>query len=86
MASYRKRSIEIEAFQWTIDEVPDWFREISGPFLINVQNGSVFIPTIEGTHEAREGDFILQGVKGELYLCKPDIFELTYEKVEDDML
>ena len=42
----------------------------------------IAIETLEGTHYAIPGDFIIQGVKGELYPCKPDIFRLTYEKVE----
>jgi len=82
MAKYRKKPVVIEAFQWTVDEIPDWWKNVSGDFVVNVQTGSVFIPTLEGTHEAKSGDFILKGVKGELYPCKPDIFPLTYEKVE----
>ena len=41
------------------------------------------IETLEGTHSANRGDYIIQGVKGELYPCKPDIFEMTYEEVTD---
>lgn len=41
------------------------------------------IETLEGTHHASVGDWIITGVKGEKYPCKPDIFEMTYEKVED---
>lgn len=40
------------------------------------------IPTLEGTHTASVGDWIIKGVKNEFYPCKPDIFEMTYEKVE----
>lgn len=40
------------------------------------------IKTLEGTMKANKGDWIIKGVKGELYPCKPDVFELTYEKVE----
>lgn len=40
------------------------------------------IPTLEGKHEVTPGDWIITGVKGEKYPCKPDIFELTYEKVD----
>jgi len=43
------------------------------------------IPTLEGLHLAREGDWIIKGVRGELYPCKPDIFEATYEAVEAKM-
>ena len=78
---YRKKPVVIEAFQWMRDATPQWWRKRTD-LNINVSTGSVFIPTLEGTHEARPGDFIIQGVKGELYPCKPDIFEMTYEKVE----
>lgn len=40
------------------------------------------IPTLEGNHLADKGDFIIKGVKGEFYPCKPDIFEKTYEEVQ----
>jgi hypothetical protein len=40
------------------------------------------IKTLEGTHLARQGDYIIKGVSGEFYPCKPDIFEQTYERVE----
>lgn len=43
----------------------------------------LWIGTLEGAHKAEKGDWIIRGVKGELYPCKPDIFELTYEPVED---
>lgn len=42
----------------------------------------VFIDTLEGTMKADKGDWIIKGVKGELYPCKPDVFEMTYEKVD----
>ena len=41
----------------------------------------VFIETLEGTMKANKGDWIIKGVKGELYPCKPDVFEMTYKKV-----
>lgn len=40
----------------------------------------LLIPTLEGLHIARDGDWIIKGVKGEFYPCKPDIFEMTYEE------
>lgn len=44
----------------------------------------IFIDTLEGTMRAEKGDWIITGVKGEKYPCKPDIFEKTYEKVEEE--
>ena len=46
----------------------------------------LLIPTLEGTHLARQNDFIIRGVAGELYPCKPDIFAQTYELVEKEEL
>ena len=80
---YRKRPVVIEAFRWIQDEVPQWWIDAQG-IHVNVETGSAFIPTLEGTHEARRGDWIIRGVKGEIYPCKPDIFEMTYEKVEGE--
>lgn len=42
----------------------------------------VFIETLEGTMKANKGDWIIKGVKGELYPCKPDVFNMTYKKVK----
>lgn len=77
---YRKKPVEVEAFQWLVDEVPQWWRDAKD-VVVNVHSGSAFIPTLEGTHEARKGDWIIRGIKGELYPCKPDIFAMTYEPV-----
>lgn len=46
-------------------------------------SGDLLIPTLEGKMTARAGDIIIRGVNGEFYPCKPDIFEKTYEKVEE---
>jgi len=79
---YRKKPVIIEAFQWTIDEVPEWWTKLVN-LKVSVDTGSVFIPTLEGAMEAKVGDFIIQGVQGEVYPCKPDIFEMTYEPVKE---
>ena len=42
------------------------------------------VVTLEGNHRVRWGDWIIQGVQGEIYPCKPEIFEATYEPVEED--
>jgi len=82
MAKYRKKPVVIEAFQWTVDEVPEWWINAKGIEIV-VETGSAIIPTLEGEHEAKIGDFIIQGVKGELYPIKNEIFLLTYDKVEE---
>jgi len=79
---FRRKPIVIEAFRWMHDEAPDWW--ISARYtMIDAEFGSVFISTLEGTHEAKRGDWIIKGIKGELYPCKPDIFEATYEAVDE---
>lgn len=87
---YRKKPIEIEVFQWTGEsgeiKVPEWFAEYTekqcGPFAQNkFGENVVLIETLEGIMTAEPGDYIIKGVKGELYPCKPDIFEMTYEPV-----
>ena len=74
MAKYRKKPIVIEAKQW-------FGEPVQGCKLINYYTLS--IPTPEGEVFAKRGDWIITGVKCEKYPCKPDIFEMTYEKVED---
>ena len=65
-----------------IQRIWDWAGAdvIYGPTEIT---DSAFIETLEGRMEAKPGDWIIRGVKGELYPCKPDIFEATYEAVDD---
>ena len=82
MAKFRKKPVVIEAFKWTFSKVPDWWCEASGEFFIDIDTTSVFIPTLEGTMEAKKGDYIIKGIQGELYPCKPEIFEKTYEPVK----
>lgn len=45
-----------------------------------MKDGELYIETLEGTHHASVGDYIIRGVKGEFYPCKPDVFELTYQE------
>jgi hypothetical protein len=95
MAKYRKKPVVIEAFQMTaeafandggaIGQWPDWAQkavETSGPCMIHMHgpNGiACKIITLEGEMDCSFNDWIIKGVKGELYPCKPDIFAATYE-------
>lgn len=85
MGRYRKKPVVIEAHQWNPSErptsLPDWLWNVIGmtPELFNENTGELSIRTLEGTMTARPGDWIIKGVKGEFYPCKPDIFEATYE-------
>jgi len=90
---YRKKPVVIEAVQYTRRfDWPDWFHDAVSEERIRTYNTGKFqdptqpcwavIATLEGDMMAKEGDFIIKGVQGELYPCKPDIFEMTYEVVE----
>ena len=90
MAKYRKKPVVIEAFKWTADseqqEDPLWIVHAINQGIVTfedsgTENISMMIETLEGTHRANRGDFIIKGINGELYPCKPDIFEQTYELV-----
>ena len=90
MHKFRKKPVVIEAFKWKPDapvaETPNWFFEAcSDMTAYPEEDGSVTIKTLEGNHRGEIGDYIIQGVKGEIYPCKPDIFEMTYEAVDDDV-
>jgi hypothetical protein len=82
MAQYRKKPVVIEAEQWI--EKRDYivrFPDTDPRSSVIQRNGKFFIRTLEGDHEVTDRDFIITGVKGERYPCKPDIFEATYETV-----
>lgn len=87
---FRKKPVVIEAFKWTGDqeqtEDPVWCIDaIKAGDITFAHSGSprveMYIKTLEGTMVASLGDYIIQGLKGEIYPCKPDIFELSYEEV-----
>lgn len=95
---YRKKPVVVEAFQWTGDEHqkedPEWIVDAikrgDAWFCVDPFDRShpptithMAIKTLEGVMEARFDDYIIQGIKGEIYPCKPDIFEATYEPVEE---
>lgn len=88
---YRKKPVVIEAFKWTGDinqtEDPSWIVELIEKDEIwfvgsGTENVIMQIDTLEGVMTAKQGDYIIRGIKGEVYPCKPDIFEETYEMVE----
>jgi hypothetical protein len=96
MPQYRKKPVVIEAIKWTGDnhremfnflggEDTDYITAIGTNFYINWTKieGGLIIKTLEGEHIATIGDYIIKGVKGEYYPCKPDIFEITYEQVNN---
>lgn len=93
---YRKRPIVIEAYKW-MQISPyiegqkrdvDYYRTPSGngqtecKHCKNLMHVHGWIDTLEGGHIVCPGDWVITGIKGEVYPCKPDIFEATYEAVE----
>lgn len=94
---YRKIPVVVEAIQWTGEnqremfdfltnyEKTDDYMSMSGEnFVIDHYDvkGGLVIKTLEGKHIASIGDYIIRGVAGEFYPCKPEIFEKTYERAE----
>lgn len=81
MPRFRKKPVEIEAIQLTADLTADEFAEFIGDAPVEFDDTEMQIPTLEGVMTARPGDWIIRGVQGELYPCKPDIFDATYQAV-----
>lgn len=88
MPQFRKKPVVIEARQLVREDGPDLADWCGGKWLSLYGRGDrgedishIVIPTLEGDHRADLGDFIIKGVKGEFYPCKPDIFDATYEAV-----
>lgn len=86
MTRYRKLPVEIDAFKWTGDQDqiddPEWIVEAIKKGDVKFLGGlTMTISTLEGDMTAQIGDYIIRGTKGEIYPCKPDIFEAIYEEV-----
>jgi hypothetical protein len=83
---FRKKPVIVEAVRFALDEMTAfeaWLDERGGADKCSYEGQKLFIHTLEGEMEARPGDWIIQGVRGELYPCKPEIFAATYEAVGD---
>ncbi len=90
MPQFRKKPVVIEAMRWpgvTVDglgralDFDVWVSQkaAAAGITVRIRGQSLIIPTLEGDHEAKPGDWIICGVQGELYPCKPGIFAKTYE-------
>lgn len=73
---FRKKPVEIEAFCFGVDKTPEWFEGKQ-----HVVTGQWYIVSPEGRMYFSIGDFIIKGVSGEQYPCRPEIFHLTYDEV-----
>lgn len=94
---YVKRPVEVEAFKYDGDlkdrngnwYVPEWAVKAFENHILHYnaiafdKETELFVDTLEGTHLVRYGDYIVRGVKGELYNVRADIFEETHERVEE---
>ncbi len=100
MGRYRKKPVVIAAVLWTgkesaleeifnlvdFETLPGNAEYVRGGGIAYIPGlGVLEIPTLEGVMRANPGDWIIRGVKGEVYPCKPEIFEATYEKVDDEV-
>ena len=75
-----KKPIVIEAFQVGFDFEPDWFKKRKDYTSHHLEHHTEYsIKTLEGTMRATYGDWVIKGVKNEIYPCKPDVFEESYE-------
>lgn len=81
---YRKKPIVIEAIQYRREENIASCLNFCDKMIFNPKTNEYEIETLEGNHLVSEGDFIIKGVAGEFYPCKPDIFERTYELVTEE--
>lgn len=82
--TFVKKPVKVQAIQWTGDnyeELVDFVGNVMFPYSFK---DNIIIETLEGEVIASKGDWIIRGVNGEYYPCKPDIFEKTYEEVNHD--
>ena len=80
---YRKKPVVIEARKYTRRNFREIFDFIGGCAYVREIGGNLIVETSEENITALPGDWIIKGVKGELYTCKPDIFAATYEPVAE---
>lgn len=84
MAKFRKKPVIIEAIKWNGENIAQVHHFCEDAAIGPVSDNCIEIITLEGIMKANVGDWIIQGVNGEFYPCKPDIFEKTYEEVTNE--
>ena len=87
MQRFRKKPVVVEAEQW-LGTVEQKERLLAEGVIMDIPSldGSCLVPTLEGNMTCQINDYIIKGIKGEYYPCKPDIFELTYDMDEKETL
>lgn len=84
--NFVKKPVVVQAIQWNghnFQEIVDFVGIHNLRIQENLNSPNLIIYTLEGDHYASIGDWIIRGIKGEFYPCKPDIFEKTYEEVKE---
>jgi len=81
---YVKKPVVVDAIQMLSDNIDQVYEMLGDSLIIvgDMDNLKHFIDTLEGIMELSWGDYVIKGVKGEFYPCKPDIFELSYDKID----
>lgn len=80
----RKKPVEVEAVQWTGENLEEIIK-FCGKYLSFIKGDSqtfMYTQTLKGFHRVSLGEYIIKDIKGEFYPCKPDIFEMTYERID----
>lgn len=83
MPKFRKKPVVIEAVQYAGDNKQEIIDFTEGKAMTNTCHSHLTIPTLEGNHKADVYDWIIKGIAGEFYPCKPVVFSESYEKVEE---
>lgn len=83
MAKYRKKPVVVEAVQyWREENIHEVLDFANKGMFYDLKTNEYYVKTLEGDMKVSKGDYIIKGVQGEFYPCKPDIFEQTYELVK----
>ena len=92
---YRKKPVVVEAFQFDGDfndrngnyYVPEWaVKGLKREYFTFEDSGDLYVNTLEGTMVVSVGDYIIKGVQGEFFPCKPNVFHATYELAEKEII
>ena len=84
---YKTKPVVIEAMQYinfsqSYGDLSKFVNDHNSLFIVEPQNPQLAIKTLEGNMRISEGDYIIKGLRGEFYPCKPDVFEKKYEKID----